>query len=167
VNAITLDKCSRTGLLFDSGEHGCGVSLTHSRQQLSLAGGQSSGTRKSRQVPLSLRVAFSTPGLLCQILLPNLTTPYPGHAPFSPISSQLMSRPLLLGLLAVVATVELVNCAGVEVQCTGSVPTVAVDKCDGCQVRRYPPTLNWPQHFARLSCLSLRSPRLPVLGLRS
>ncbi|KAL4855712.1 Cyclase-associated protein 1 [Chlorella vulgaris] len=40
------------------------------------------------------------------------------------------------GLLfdSVVATVELVNCAGVEVQCTGSVPTVAVDKCDGCQL---------------------------------
>lgn len=35
---------------------------------------------------------------------------------------------------AVVATCELVNCAGVEVQCTGAVPTVAVDKCDGCQV---------------------------------
>ena len=35
---------------------------------------------------------------------------------------------------AVVATVELVNSSSVEVQCTGAVPTVAVDKCDGCQV---------------------------------
>lgn len=34
----------------------------------------------------------------------------------------------------VVATCELVNCAGVEVQCTGAVPTVAVDKSDGCQL---------------------------------
>ncbi|EFN50763.1 hypothetical protein CHLNCDRAFT_142506 [Chlorella variabilis] len=33
-----------------------------------------------------------------------------------------------------VATVELVNSSSVEVQCTGAVPTVAVDKCDGCQL---------------------------------
>jgi adenylyl cyclase-associated protein len=40
------------------------------------------------------------------------------------------------GLLfeSVVATVELVNSSSVEVQCTGAVPTVAVDKCDGCQL---------------------------------
>ncbi|PSC76207.1 dipeptidyl aminopeptidase acylaminoacyl peptidase [Micractinium conductrix] len=34
----------------------------------------------------------------------------------------------------VVATCELVNSSSVEVQCTGAVPTVAVDKCDGCQL---------------------------------
>ncbi len=35
---------------------------------------------------------------------------------------------------AVVATCEVVNCTSVDVQCTATVPTVAVDKCDGCQV---------------------------------
>jgi adenylyl cyclase-associated protein len=34
----------------------------------------------------------------------------------------------------VVASCELVNCTSVEVQCTGRVATVAIDKCDGCQV---------------------------------
>ncbi|PRW32688.1 cyclase-associated 1 [Chlorella sorokiniana] len=40
------------------------------------------------------------------------------------------------GLLfeAVVATCEVVNCTSVDVQCTGTVPTVAVDKVDGCQL---------------------------------
>ena len=32
------------------------------------------------------------------------------------------------------ATCELVNCVSVQVQCTGAVPTVAIDKVDGCQV---------------------------------
>ena len=30
---------------------------------------------------------------------------------------------------------QVVNCRSVEVQCTGQVPIVAVDKSDGCQVR--------------------------------
>lgn len=34
----------------------------------------------------------------------------------------------------VIAACELVNCAGVQVQCLGGVPTVSVDKCDGAQV---------------------------------
>jgi hypothetical protein len=34
----------------------------------------------------------------------------------------------------VIASCELVNCASMQVQCTGAVPTVSVDKCDGCQV---------------------------------
>ena len=34
----------------------------------------------------------------------------------------------------VLAMCELVNCVSMQVQCTGSVPTVAVDKVDGCQV---------------------------------
>lgn len=34
----------------------------------------------------------------------------------------------------VLATCELVNCASMQVQCTGTVPTVAIDKVDGCQV---------------------------------
>ena len=33
-----------------------------------------------------------------------------------------------------VASCEIVNSASVEVQCTGVVPTIAIDKCDGCQV---------------------------------
>jgi adenylyl cyclase-associated protein len=32
------------------------------------------------------------------------------------------------------ATCELVNCRSVQVQCLGSVPTVSIDKVDGCQV---------------------------------
>ncbi len=35
----------------------------------------------------------------------------------------------------VVASCEVVNSQSVEVQCTGLVPTVAIDKVDGCQVR--------------------------------
>ena len=34
----------------------------------------------------------------------------------------------------VLATCELVNCVSMQVQCTGAVPTVAIDKVDGCQV---------------------------------
>jgi adenylyl cyclase-associated protein len=34
----------------------------------------------------------------------------------------------------VLATCELVNCKSMQVQCLGSVPTVSVDKTDGCQV---------------------------------
>ena len=34
----------------------------------------------------------------------------------------------------VVASCEVVNSQSVEVQCTGLVPTVAIDKVDGCQV---------------------------------
>jgi adenylyl cyclase-associated protein len=39
------------------------------------------------------------------------------------------------GLLfdTVVSSCEVVNSSSVEVQCTGNVPTVAIDKCDGCQ----------------------------------
>ena len=40
----------------------------------------------------------------------------------------------LRALPAVVATCEVVNSNSVEEQSTGAVPTVAVDKCDGCQV---------------------------------
>ena len=35
----------------------------------------------------------------------------------------------------VVASCEVVNSRSVEVQCLGLVPTVAIDKVDGCQVR--------------------------------
>ncbi len=35
----------------------------------------------------------------------------------------------------VVASCEVVNSQSVEVQCTGLVPTVAIDKVDGCQVQ--------------------------------
>ena len=34
----------------------------------------------------------------------------------------------------VIASCELVNCGSMQVQCTGAVPTVSVDKCDGAQV---------------------------------
>ena len=34
----------------------------------------------------------------------------------------------------VLATCELVNCKSMQVQCLGSVPTVSIDKVDGCQV---------------------------------
>ncbi len=34
------------------------------------------------------------------------------------------------------ASCEIVNSSSIEVQCTGIVPTVAVDKCDGIQVSR-------------------------------
>jgi adenylyl cyclase-associated protein len=34
----------------------------------------------------------------------------------------------------VIATCELVNCGSMQVQCLGHVPTVSIDKCDGCQV---------------------------------
>jgi len=34
----------------------------------------------------------------------------------------------------VIATCELVNCSGMQVQCLGHVPTMSVDKSDGCQV---------------------------------
>jgi hypothetical protein len=34
----------------------------------------------------------------------------------------------------VLATCELINCVSMQVQCTGAVPTVAIDKVDGCQV---------------------------------
>ncbi len=34
-----------------------------------------------------------------------------------------------------VAACELVNSANIQVQVTGVVPTIAVDKCDGVQVR--------------------------------
>lgn len=72
-----------------------------------------------------------------------------------------------------VATCELVNCAGVEVQCTGAVPTVAVDKCDGCQVSaslcrgfllkkasELGPLLAWQQTVARSYC----SGAVPMTG---
>lgn len=35
---------------------------------------------------------------------------------------------------SLVSTCELVNSRNVEVQCTGAVPTIAVDKVDGCQI---------------------------------
>jgi adenylyl cyclase-associated protein len=40
------------------------------------------------------------------------------------------------GLLfdTVVSSCEIVNCKSVEVQCTGTAPTVAIDKTDGCQL---------------------------------
>lgn len=36
---------------------------------------------------------------------------------------------------AVVASFEAVNCAGLQVQCTGACPLVNLDKTDGCQAR--------------------------------
>ena len=33
-----------------------------------------------------------------------------------------------------VAACEIVNCTGVQVQATGTVKTLAIDKCDGVQV---------------------------------
>lgn len=40
------------------------------------------------------------------------------------------------GLLfdTVVASAEVVNCKGVQMQCTGAAPTVSIDKTDGCQL---------------------------------
>ncbi|CAD7701134.1 unnamed protein product [Ostreobium quekettii] len=35
---------------------------------------------------------------------------------------------------SVLASVEVVNCKRAEVQCTGHISTLAVDKCDGCQL---------------------------------
>lgn len=35
---------------------------------------------------------------------------------------------------SVVSSCEIVNCKSVEVQCTATVPTLAVDKSDGCQL---------------------------------
>lgn len=60
-----------------------------------------------------------------------------------------------------VATCELVNSRSVEVQCTGAVPTVAVDKCDGCQVRVVSPLhLLVPPLSIHVVCVapSLRAP---------
>ncbi|KAI8476335.1 MAG: adenylate cyclase-associated CAP [Monoraphidium minutum] len=34
----------------------------------------------------------------------------------------------------VIAACELVNCNGVQVQCLGTVPTMSIDKSDGCQL---------------------------------
>lgn len=34
----------------------------------------------------------------------------------------------------VIATCELVNCSSMQVQCLGHLPTMSIDKCDGCQV---------------------------------
>jgi adenylyl cyclase-associated protein len=47
-----------------------------------------------------------------------------------------LDRCTKVGLLfgAVVSSVELVNCSGVEVQSRGGVPTFAVDASDGVQV---------------------------------
>ena len=36
-----------------------------------------------------------------------------------------------------VAACEIVNCTGVQVQATGTVKTLAIDKCDGVQVRAH------------------------------
>ena len=41
-----------------------------------------------------------------------------------------------------VAACELVNSASVQVQVTGMVPTIAIDKCDGVQVRTHAPALS-------------------------
>jgi adenylyl cyclase-associated protein len=35
----------------------------------------------------------------------------------------------------VLAVCEVVNCSSVEVQCAKSCPSIAVDNCNGCQVR--------------------------------
>jgi adenylyl cyclase-associated protein len=45
-----------------------------------------------------------------------------------------------LVLQDLVAACELVNSASVQVQVTGKVPTIAVDKCDGVQARMHAPT---------------------------
>ncbi|KAK2079365.1 hypothetical protein QBZ16_003056 [Prototheca wickerhamii] len=47
-----------------------------------------------------------------------------------------LDRCTKVGLLfeSVVSSVELVNCASVAVQCTGTAPTLAIDACDGVQV---------------------------------
>ena len=34
----------------------------------------------------------------------------------------------------VVAFAEIVNCSSMEMQCTGNVPTISIEKSDGCQV---------------------------------
>jgi len=43
-----------------------------------------------------------------------------------------------VGLLfaSVVSSCEAVNCASLQLQCTGACPTLAIDKTDGVQVRK-------------------------------
>ena len=43
-----------------------------------------------------------------------------------------------------VASCELVNSSSLQVQVTGLVPTVAIDKCDGVQVQKHLPPLPLP-----------------------
>lgn len=109
VNAITLDKCTRTGLLFEAGKRRppappCPWSAR--RPALPVGCALGGGPRWPASCFPQLRL-----------------THRPAPAPCPPCPPP-----------AVVATCELVNSSSVEVQCTGAVPTVAVDKCDGCQV---------------------------------
>jgi hypothetical protein len=53
-----------------------------------------------------------------------------------------------------VAACELVNSTALQVQVTGRVPTIAVDKCDGVQVRRPGPPPSRPRRHAHPLLLS-------------
>jgi hypothetical protein len=69
-----------------------------------------------------LSLPVLSPAVLCQIL-----------GKVNTISLDKCSR---TGLVFddVIATVEVVNCNSVQVQCKGSLPTMSIDKCDGCQL---------------------------------
>jgi len=60
-----------------------------------------------------------------------------------------------------VAVCELVNSTALQVQVTGRVPTIAVDKCDGVQVRRPGAPQSRPPRRAHplLCCAGLWAPR--------
>lgn len=135
VNAITLDKCSRTGLLFDAG---VGWGWEGTRGGDTWPAGR---TRRGRAVPPA------------GITAPAAHRPCP---PPPPCPAPTLQR--LLPPATVVATCELVNSANVEVQCTGAVPTVAVDKCDGCQVCMCGSCL-LPLPLCSLSAAAALSPR--------
>jgi adenylyl cyclase-associated protein len=51
----------------------------------------------------------------------------------------------------VIATCEVVNCNSVQVQCLGNIPTVSIDKTDGCQ-------LFVPQALSRNPDFQVRTP---------
>ncbi|RAW35778.1 hypothetical protein PC110_g7905 [Phytophthora cactorum] len=60
-----------------------------------------------------------------------------------------------------VSSIEIVNCKGVQVQCKGVVPSVAIDKTDGCLasrgrvVREQAATTTWKSRFRSSSCTKI------------
>ena len=62
----------------------------------------------------------------------------------------------------VLATCEIINCASVQVQCMGTVPTVAIDKVDGCQV--YLGEKSWSAEVTTAKCSEVNVTCVPAEG---
>lgn len=108
-----MDKCRRTGLVFQDVVASVEVRSTQHAQHA-----QHDAQQLYREMlflqSTSRCSAWADPGARRARMSPG-----PRNRPRVPIAPAL----------------QVVNCSSVEVQCTTQVPLVAIDKCDGCQVR--------------------------------